>query len=213
MSLSSLILQNFIMKKILVGAFALVSLMATALPALAQTTLLGDTKQTGSSFALSTAAFDELPQSGLDALWIDDLEIALALPSTSLGFDAYEGSAIAQTVTVSAGTLASFDWILKTNAFDVAYVDRAFVVINGSVMNFANVAAGSVSGSFSHLFDTAGTYGFAVGVVDVNDVAGVSFLDVSNLTFQVSAVPEPTSVILLLAGLAGVGAVARKRRA
>ena len=49
----------------------------------------------------------------------------------------------------------------------------------------------------------------AFGVVDVGDVVGVSTLTVSGLA--VSAVPEPLSGVLLLAGLAALGAVAGRR--
>ena len=46
-------------------------------------------------------------------------------------------------------------------------------------------------------------------MVDVSDVVGASTLTVSGLA--VSAAPEPLSGVLLLAGLAALGAVAGRR--
>lgn len=185
-------------------------LLAASWTAQAQTTL-GDVVIGSNTVTITNAGPGEGTLSGTDALWIDDLEGGLALPGYSLGDDAYEGSAFSQTFTSAAGSTFSFNWTLNTDAFDAGFADRAFAVINGSVLTLGSVAAGAVSGSFSHTFSAAGLYTVSLGVVDVNDVAGVSSLQVSNL--QVTAVPEPETYALLLAGLGLVGAVARKRRA
>jgi hypothetical protein len=185
-------------------------LMAASFTTQAQVAL-GDVAVGDNTVTITTAGPDERTASGTDALWIDDLEISLALPGYSLGSDAFEGSAYRQSLTAAAGSTFSFSWTLNTDAFDAKFTDRAFAVINGNVLTLGSVAAGTVSGRFSHTFATAGLYTVSLGVVDVNDTTGISSLSVSNV--NVSAVPEPETYALLLAGLGLMGAVARKRRA
>jgi hypothetical protein len=184
--------------------------LAAACTAQAQTTL-GDVVVGSNTLTVTTAGPGEGPVSGTDALWIDDLEAGLALTPYSLGADAFEGSAFSRSLNLASGSTFSFNWTLNTDAFDAGFADRAFAVINGNVLTLGSVAPGAVSGSFSHTFATAGLYTVSLGVVDVNDVAGVSTLSVSNI--NVTAVPEPETYALLLAGLGLMGAVARKRRA
>ena len=197
------------MKKIRNTTVIAASLIVAAFGTQAQTTL-GDVVISGGTATITTAGPGEGPLSGTDALWIDDLELGLALPSYSLGMDAYEGSAFTKSGSAIAGSTFSFNWTLQTDAFDAGYADRAFAVINGNVFTVASVAAGTLAGTFSHTFATSGLYSVSVGVVDVNDVTGNSRLSVSNM--NVTAVPEPETYALMLAGLGLMGAITRKRR-
>jgi len=172
---------------------------------------LGDAVVTAGSAMLSTAFSDEAPASGTGALDYIAFEPALGLPYDSLGAgDSFDGSALQHSFSVAVNTTVSFSWSLSTVGFDAGFADRAFVVIDGSVLTLATVAASTVGGSFSHTFASAGNHALAFGVVDVGDVVGVSTLTVSGLA--VSAVPEPMSVVLLLAGLGVLGAATRCKR-
>jgi len=172
---------------------------------------LGDAVVTAGSAMLSTAFSDEAPASGTGALDYIAFEPALGLPYDSLGAgDSFDGSALQHSFSAAVNTTVSFSWSLSTVGFDAGFADRAFVVIDGSVLTLATVAASTVGGSFSHTFASAGNHALAFGVVDVGDVVGVSTLTVSGLA--VSAVPEPMSVVLLLAGLGVLGAATRCKR-
>lgn len=177
-------------------------------------TALGDVLANSSTSAtLSTANFGivgETTVSGQDALYIDDLELGLSLASGALGSDAFEGSGLFRSFSIALPTTLSFNWTLSTVGFDPAFADRAFVAINGVAQTLATVAATPVNGSFSHSFLSAGNYTFSFGLVDVDDVAGLSTLAISGL--NVAVVPEPASYALLLAGLAVVAGAARRRR-
>lgn len=200
---------------ILSGLAAATALLAA--PAWAQSadlrdwTALGDAVVTAGSATLSTAYTDESPASGTGALDYAALEPALGLAYDSLGSgDTYDGSALQHSFSAAANTTLRFSWRLSTVGFDAAFADRAFVVVDGTVLTLATVAAGTVGGNFSHTFASAGSHALAFGVVDVGDVVGVSTLTVSGLA--VSAVPEPTSLLMLLAGLGVLGAAAARRR-
>ena len=160
---------------------------------------------------LTTAYLDEAPVSAGAALLFDALETALSLPAGSLAADTIEGSGLAHSFAATAGTTLQFDWRLSTVDFDPAQADRAFVLIDGGLLvSLGTVAASPVSGHFSHTFTSAGTQALAIVLMDVATADRVSTLEVSNLS--VSAVPEPGSWALLLAGLAVAGVAGTKRR-
>jgi hypothetical protein len=199
------------------GATLATLLAAGAAPALAQSTtltdwtVLGDAVFGAGSVTLSTAATEsgEQPLSGQSALFYDALEGALGV---SLGADAWEGSALATSFVAAAGTTVSWHWSLASEGYDADFADRAFVLVDGqTLITLGDVASGPAAGSYSITFDAAGSHALAFGVVDVNDVAVVSTLTVDGLS--VSAVPEPATTALWLAGLAAVGAVGARRRA
>jgi hypothetical protein len=132
--------------------------------------------------------------------------------------NAKEGSAIKQTFTANAGDILSFKWNFLTNEqtpwADARYNDFAFVTLI-SVNTLANTYSGFVNApfvsgfseqtgfqTFSRVLPSAGTYTLGIGVVDVTDTLGASGLLVDDV--QLSATPEPGTMMLLGSGLAGV---------
>ncbi len=202
--------------------FAVAALAFAAAGAQAQSsdltlwTQAGDAQVSSSTAVLTTASAGsgETPISANSALLYYSLESALAMPGATAG-DTIEGSGLQQSFTAAAGTTISFSWTLSTDDYASAAtfgaLDRAFVVLDGATaLDFATIAASPLSGSYSYTFTTAGVHAFAIVVMDVLDSAGVSTLTVSNV--NVSAVPEPASIALLLAGLGVVAGAARARR-
>jgi len=195
------------------------ALLAATAPAQAQSsdlhdwTSVGDVLIDSSSAAhMSTAALEsgEAPLSAQSALLYFALEPALALAPGTLAADTLEGSGLQLNFITLAGSTIAFHWSLSTLGYDPLFADRAFAVIDGSMLTaLGTVAASEVTGSFTHTFDGAGSHALALVVMDVNDTAGVSTLAISD--FSVSSVPEPESWALLLAGGMAVARFARRR--
>lgn len=150
------------------------------------------------------------------------LEAAIGLAVGDLdaltgAFDvAFEGSALRQSFTASAGQTLRFDWNFLTG--DNVAADFAFVAIDGSVMLLADsltatlVASGTPYAwetgyaAFSHQFALDGVHTLILGVVDSNDSAASSAL----LVDAVTLVPEPELPAMLALGLLSL--VAARRR-
>lgn len=179
-----------------------ISLQASAAPVdLSAWLALGDT-QVSSASAKVTTAFSSETALGSGAIDINALESQLNTPSGTLGLDAYEGSALSQSFNLASSSTLSFNWTFGTDVFVAGFADLAFVLVDGTLLlPLANVTAAELSGAFSYTFN-AGAHTLAFGVVDVNDVDGVSTLSVSDVNLASStAVPEPGSLALMLAGL------------
>lgn len=205
-------------KRIVAGLLAALA----AGPALAQSanltdwTAAGDVSAVSASAAtLTTAAADsgETPFAAPGALLYYALEPALGLAAGTLAADTVEGSGLQHSFTTpSGGSRVHFDWTLRTVNFDAGFADRALVVVDGrTLLPLGTVAAALVGGGFNITFADAAPHSLVIALLDVGDVLGVSMLSVSN--FSVSAVPEPTSLALLLAGLLGLAAAVHRRNA
>ena len=196
------------MKKLLLALSTIAALTATstqvsAAPVdLSSWLVLGDGQVNASTAKVTTAYTDE-SLLGSGALDINTLETQLGTASGTLGVNAYEGSALSQSFSFASSTSLSFNWTLGTDIFNAGFADLAFVLVDGTLLlPLANVTAAELSGAFNYTF-SAGAHTFAFGVVDVNDVFGVSTLTVSdvNLAAITGSVPEPGTLALMLAGL------------
>jgi hypothetical protein len=157
------------------------------------------------------------------------LEDAVGVPLGALDPDAAnfvvatEGSSAAQSFSAAAGATLSFRWDLGTldTRQDAGLADVAFVVIDGRVTTLADTLAATLAGTggnaahtgwldFSTSFADAGTHTIAFGIADVGDYDETSTLAVGDV--RLSAVPEVSTPMTLVAGLALIG-LQRRRRA
>jgi hypothetical protein len=154
---------------------------------------------------------------------VDGVEVFVGLPIGSIdpdapnGLMAYEGSAARQTFSAAAGDTLSFRWNFGTSD---GFEDYAFVIVDGQLSRLAGPVDAILPGTLGNAFQTgeqtfslglsaAGSHTVSFGVVDVGDYNLTSTLAVSNV--QVTAVPEPTGLVLLVAGLGVLGGVLRRR--
>ncbi|MBX9255405.1 PEP-CTERM sorting domain-containing protein [Desmonostoc muscorum CCALA 125] len=191
----------------------------------------GDVTTSGDGANLSTASLqfaDDAPASagafnysGIpagEAGFYPDLQDFLGLADSSaldIGGFAFEGSAIKNTITVVAGDALSFDWNFRTN--ETLNKDFAFLLVDSTVIKLADFTDATQAdspflqetGIRSYTFSTPGTYSVAFGVVDVDDYATTSALEVKNATIK--RVPEPSIILGLLTTL-GFGATMGRLR-
>jgi hypothetical protein len=152
-----------------------------------------------------------------------DLENFLGLPSGALdlGGEALEGSSVISTsFNVQAGDILSFDYrfltnetadILTTNGRGLLN-DYAFIALNDEVIKLADVGDANLDSdffdqetglqSYNRQFSQAGNISLALGVLDIDDFAITSGLEVENLTISSSpnpqSVPESNSILGLI---------------
>lgn len=158
------------------------------------------------------------PASGAVAGWIAVAftnATGSALAGFTLGFDGEQwrngGNATAQSMVLQYGFGNSFttvaSWTAPGGSFNYAspVATATAAAVDGNVAGKVAGLGGSVSTSWA-AGDT-----LWVRWIENNDAGNDHGLAIDNVSFSVTAVPEPGSVALLLAGLAAVGFVARRR--
>lgn len=185
-------------------------------------TFLGDVKNQNSQALLKTDAVSD-NYAALEQF----LELTPgALDNVGNG-QAFEGSALKQTITAQAGEVLTFNWNFLTNepAQSTNFNDFAFFTINGNPVKLGDTFS-SLSTSVapferetgfkskSYSFLTSGTYTLGFGVVDVNDPGNNSGLLIDNVVLSKppSSVSESSTVlgILLLGSLGTIQRLLRQ---
>lgn len=139
-------------------------------------------------------------------------------------FDVTNGAGIQQTFTGLAGETVTQYWDFVSRDY-TGFNDSAFVVVNGAVTVLASIENGGIEvgsyghtgwQSFTYTLPTNGTYTLGFGVVNTKDTIldGALFLDnqPGDTRPIISAIPEPETYALLIAGLALLGFVAKRKR-
>lgn len=138
-----------------------------------------------------------------------------ALGSFTLTYDGEQwrngGNTSQQKLTVEYGFGSSFanvTWVSAGSAFDVNSLvnTSTAAAVNGNAAGLSANLGGTIAA------DWAAGSTLWVRWNDTNDVGNDHGLAIDNVKLTVSAVPEPESYALLLAGLAAVSFVARRRR-
>jgi hypothetical protein len=190
---------------------------------------LGNTSDVTGAFGTgpTDGAFQAHMTTGTGAVSSAALESFLSLPAGSLnGFDGFEGSAIRQSFTASAGDVLSFDWnfltnentpnqfndfafwslVNQTNAQLLADTNHSFITSNSSFNEETGFSTLSVT------IAASGTYTLGFGAMDGLDAEVDSGLLIDNVRLSSSAVPEPSTLIVFSLGCLGTVAAALRRR-
>ncbi len=153
-----------------------------------------------------------------------------------------EGSAILIPFTVGAGDKTiSFQYDFLSNepaqttprgdfAFDAIFTPGPTLTLDGTVSHFQTASASNPGNLFTPLespfiFHTGyqtlsidvsslapGTYDLGIGVSDATNTSHASALLIDNVNVNAAAVPEPSTLGLILAGAASLAAVRRRIR-
>jgi hypothetical protein len=185
-----------------------------------QTAAFGSGPVDGSFQALLSTTATFFPASAV--------EIFLGLPSGSLdglgNGDAVLGSALRQDFLGNAGDVISFQFnfltVEETPSSD--FNDFAFTSLSllqeiadtNSVFVASSTVFPKETGfqTFTVTLPTTGTYSLGIGIVDVSDFDGNSGLLIDAITTsRARAVPEPGTLALIGAGLAGMGFLRRRQ--
>lgn len=107
------------------------------------------------------------------------------------------GSAIKQSIYITAGQKLTFDWKFKTTDY-WSYNDSSFVVSGPSLVKLASVSSagnyGAQSGEYEYTFADSGDYTIAIAVFNESDATANSYLAVDNFKITSAAVNRaPTS--------------------
>ena len=159
------------------------------------------------------------PASGTVAGWIAvafQNNTGMALDKFTLGFDGEQwrngGNASAQTMTLEYGFGGTFaavaSWTKPAGNFDwispVATTTAA--AVNGNVAGLVASRGGDINATWT---DSSTLW---VRWVENNDTGNDHGLAIDNFSLSVTAVPEPETYALMLAGLGLVGFMARRRK-
>ena len=158
------------------------------------------------------------PASGAVAGWIAVAftnGTGAALEGFSVGFNGEQwrngGNTSAQTMVLEYGYGASFGTVASWAAAGGSF-DFTSPVIGSTAAAVAGNSAGLIAGLGGSVATTwAAGDTLWLRWVERNDVGNDHGLAIDNLSFSVTAVPEPGALALMLAGLAVVGFVARRR--
>lgn len=165
---------------------------------------------------------EDLAAAGNEARWIDYFQDA-ANPARQ-----GDGSVLSFSFTIAQGYVGSLTVVDAGSYGDVYDVLNNGVSL-GTTSAVAPVDLGSYAGDFVFNYDAAladanysrgvftlqaGTYNISGVLVQAATLDGAPFRYTPGaVKLEVSAVPEPSSLVLLLAGVAALGAIARRRAA
>ncbi|XHR30514.1 MAG: PEP-CTERM sorting domain-containing protein [Chthoniobacteraceae bacterium] len=189
----------------------------------ASSTYTDDYDSSGNAIKLNLSGTDPVTAGGT-------LENAVGVQIGGLDLDAVnqaeEGSAVTLTLTVNVGDTLTIDWNMLTNDTTASGIgaDYFFLTVNGQLQilgssgsasqasTSANYAAASGAQEATYVFTEAGTVTVGLGVVDVGDYANSTEVDLSEVTVTTTAVPEPQTYAMILAGLGGIAAAVQTQR-
>jgi PEP-CTERM motif len=139
------------------------------------------------------------------------------LDGFTLGFNGEQwrngGNTSAQTMVLEVGVGASFGTVAAWTA--APSLSWASPVVGATAAAVDGNAAGRVGGLSASFTQLAWAPGDTLWVrwTERNDAGNDHGLGIDDLSFSVTAVPEPGALAMMLAGLAAVGFIARRRSA